>query len=157
MLPQSCIPALFFTYGVIASSYKDDLLPVIDMLHSGHEYSAPQIGVLAVSGQTNNDSAMTTGQESNNNNNTAITLDQTRRNASNSPGPYYGERMERLAELESVGIEFSSYAYWDEPEGCPPLQPECKDCGGLNRLWHRDVLVPSPRCSGVSFSFPRSK
>lgn len=81
------------------------------MLHSGHEYSAPQIGVLAVSGQTNNDSSMTTGQESNNNNNTAITLDQTTRNASNSLGPYYRERMERLAELESVGIEFSSYAY----------------------------------------------
>jgi hypothetical protein len=158
MLLQSCIPTLFFAHGAIASSYKGNTSPVDDLLHNGHEYSAPQIEVLPVSSQTNNDLAMMTSQENDNyhSNTTGITLDQIERNASNTPGSYHPERMERLAELESAGIEFSPYLYWEEPEGCPSLQPECEDCGGMNKLWHRDVLVPSPRCSGVSFSFPRS-
>jgi hypothetical protein len=155
MLLQSCIPALFFTCGAIASSYKGSTPPAGRLLSSDREYAAPQIEVLAVSDQTNHDLAMMTSQANDNNNNTNTTPDQTERNASNNTGRYYRERLERLADLERAGIEFSSYLYWDEPEECPALEPECKDCGGLNVLWHRDGLQPSARCSGVSLSLLR--
>jgi hypothetical protein len=152
MLLQLYVPALLLTHGALASSNKGNPPPVDYLLRSGREYSAPEVDVLAVSGQTNNDSAMMTSQENHNNNNTAITSDQTEPNAW-SRRAALEQHPRRLAELERAGVVFSSYLYWEDPEGCPSLQPECEDCGGLNTLWHRDVLVPSPRCSGVSLFF----
>lgn len=143
MLLQFYIPALSLAHGVVASSYARSYN---HMLRSGREYSSPQIEILAVSGQ-----AMMPGQENNNNNNTVTTLDQANNNATNDTAeldPY----ARREAELEAARIEFSTYGYWEDPEGCPSLQPKCEDCGGLMVLYHRDVLNPSPRCSGVSLS-----
>lgn len=87
-----------------------------------------------------------------NNNDTATTFSQADSDVSNYTAEL-NARARRLAELEASGIEFSTYLYWDEPEGCPALLPKCKDCGGLTVLWHRDVLNPSSRCSGVSFFY----
>lgn len=94
-----------------------------------------------------------------NNNNTATTLDQANSNATNVTAEL-NSRARRIAEFEAAGIEFSTYGYWDDPEGCPSLQPKCEDCGGWMVLYHRDVLNPSSRCSGVSLSFsspPRNR
>lgn len=157
MLFQSYVSALFLAHGAVASSNKGNPPSVDYLLRSDRQYSAPHVEVSAVSGRINNDSAMMTSQENNNNNNnTAITSDQTEPNAWSRTAALE-EHPRRLAELERAGVVFSSYLYWEDPKGCPSLQPECEDCGGLNTLWHRDVLVPSPRCSGVSLSSLRFK
>ena len=150
------IPALLLTHGAAASSYRDRLArPYNHVLRSGREYPSQQIEVSALSGQTNNVSAMVTGQ-ANNNNNTASTLDQTNNNATNNTARH-SSRARRLAELETeleaAGIEFSTCLYWENPEACPSREPEYKDCGEEMFLWHRDVLGLSRRCSGGSLPF----
>jgi len=148
------IPALLLAHGAAASSYRDRLArPYNHVLRSGREYPSQQIEVSALSGQTNNVSAMVTDQG--NNNNSATTLDQTNIIATNNTARL-SSRARRLAkletELEAAGIEFSTYLTRENPEACPSGEPECKDCGGLVSLWHRDELVSTFRCSGVSFS-----
>jgi hypothetical protein len=154
MLVQSCIPALIFTYGAVASSHKyaQPSDPYRHVLRSGREYSTPQRRFPAVSRQVNNDVAMMTGRE--NNNNTMImgqeiskdtiipTIQQADSDAANS-----------AAEPSPRRRQFSTYLFMESPEGCPSLQLECKDCGGHKLLGHRDEVAPSVRCSGVRLSF----
>lgn len=89
------------------------------------------------------------GQE-NTINNTAMTYALANRAATIST-PELDSHARRLAELEASGIIFSQYLFEEDLEACPPLKPQCKDCGGDMYLWHKEELAPSTRCSGVSF------
>lgn len=147
MLLQSYVRAMLLVHGAVAFSYKNDARLDKHVLRSGREYSS-QIEVSAASGQANNDLALMMGRQ--NNNDTATTRNQADSNAANDTAEL-DPRDRRPAELEASEIEFRTYLCWDDTEGCPAGLPECQDCGGLMLLWHRDVLNPSPRCSGVSF------
>jgi hypothetical protein len=153
MLVQSCIPALIFTYGAVASSHKyaQPSDPYRHVLRSGREYSTPQRRFPAVSRQANNDVAMMTGRE--NNNNTMMIGREISNNINNTIEQADNDAANSTAEPSPRPRQFSTYLYMESPEGCPSLQLECEKCGGHKLLWHRDEVAPSIRCSGVRLSF----
>lgn len=139
MLLRSYIPALSIVHRAVALSCKNDARLDTHGLRSAREYIS-QIEVLALSGQENN------------NNDTITTLNQANSNATNVTAELH-PRTRRVAELEARGVEFSTYLSWEDPEGCPPPLLQCTDCGGRMLSRHRDMVVPTTRCVGVSPSF----